>query len=426
MGPIVSDGTAPRQPGGRVARPAPGGGPVPAAPTGPSRTAARPVRQHGGRAAERPGRPPRHYAKHVSALLRPGAGVRESRRHRRYAQRQVLWDVSRLERVRKCGRVPVGQDVTVVDNAGVAHYAGLASCGSIWACPVCSAKIRAGRADEIAQGAAAWDQAGNSVYMVTLTAPHDMGMRLGALLPVIADSFRRVIAGRAWLRVKAAAGVAGTIRSVEITHGVNGWHPHLHVLVFCRGDPGAEGLAALGVHVRAQWHKAITGAGYRAPSDAHGVVIERCASAAEAGAYIAKSQDTGRSPGNELARGDLKRGRSGHRTPFEILEDFRWTGDAADRGLWRTYERATKGHQAITWSKGLRRLLAVEARSDDELAAAEVGGTPLAVIDLAAWRRVAAVPGLPALLLDAAEQGGAAAVLAELAARGIPAATGPP
>ena len=54
------------------------------------------------------------------------------------------------------------------------------------------------------------------------------------------------------------------------------------------------------------------------------------------------------------------RGPDGHRTPFQILEDFRWTGDADDRSLWRTYERATKGHQAITWSKGLRKLLAVE------------------------------------------------------------------
>ena len=167
----------------------------------------------------------------------PAGGVSESRRHKRYAQRQVLWDMSLIERVRKCGRVPTGEGVTVVDHAGVAHYAGLTTCGSIWACPVCSAKIRAGRAEEIAAGAASWDQAGNSIYMITLTAPHDMGMKLSALLPVIADSFRAVISGRAWLKVKAAAEVAGTIRSVEITHGANGWHPHLHVLVFAGGIP---------------------------------------------------------------------------------------------------------------------------------------------------------------------------------------------
>jgi hypothetical protein len=59
----------------------------------------------------------------------------------------------------------------------------------------------------------------------------------------------------------------------------------------------------------------------------------------------------------------------------------------------------------------------VEARTDEEIAAAEVGGVPLVLIDGAAWRRVTAVPGLPAHLLDVAETGGPAAALAVLAAR---------
>jgi hypothetical protein len=382
-----------------------------------------------GAAAERPGRGPqpeagaapaaparapasRHFAKHVSALLAPGADVRQSRRHKRYAQRAVLWRESALERVRKCGRVSLG-DVAITDNAGVAHYAGLTTCASIWACPVCSAKIRNSRAEEISGAAARWDLDGNSVYMVTFTAPHDLGMKLSALLPVIADSFRAVISGRAWLRVKKQAGIAGTIRSVEVTHGVNGWHPHLHVLVFVRGSPAAEGLAAMILHFREKWRQAIVKAGYRPPDDLHGVVVERCMSAAEAGAYIAKTQE-GKAPGNELARSDLKSGRNGHRTPFEILEEFRWTGDAADLGLWRVYERATRGHQAITWSKGLRALLAAPERSDEDLAAEEVGGDIVVMIPVATWRAVVKVPGLSAYLLDEAERGGAEAVQSAL------------
>jgi len=383
--------------------------------------------------AERPGRaatheagpaaaPPRsgapwHYAKDVSALLPPGADVRESRRHKRHAQREVQWGVSSIERVRKCGRVALG-DVAIIGNAGIAHYAGLTTCGSIWACPVCSAKIRNHRAEEISAAAARWDLAGNSVYMVTLTAPHDMGMKLGQLLPVIADSFRAVISGRAWLRVKKQAGITGTIRSVEITHGANGWHPHLHVLVFTAADPGADGLAAMVLHFREKWRRAIVKAGYRPPSDEHGVKVDRCMSAAEAGAYIAKTQD-GKSPGNELARSDLKNGRDGHRTPFEILEDFRWTGDADDLALWHVYERATKGHQAISWSKGLRVLLAAPERSDEEIAAQEVGGDVVLMIPKDTWREVVRVPGLSVYLLGEAERGGVDAVLAVLERYGL-------
>jgi hypothetical protein len=308
--------------------------------------------------------------------------------------------------------VPVGE-VSITSNAGVAHYAGLVTCGSIWACPVCSAKIRNHRAEEISAAAARWDLAGNSVYMVTLTAPHDLGMRLNALLPVIADSFRAVISGRPWRRIRTMVRISGTIRSVEVTHGANGWHPHLHVLVFIEGDPGAEGLAAMVLHFREKWKRAIVKAGYREPDEVHGVVVERCMSAAEAGAYIAKTQD-GKAPGNELARADLKSGRNGHRTPFQILEDFRWTGDAEDLALWHAYERATKGHQAITWSKGLRHLLAARERKDEEIAAEEVGGEVIVRITTDIWRDVVRVPGLPAYLLDEAERGGADAVQAAL------------
>ena len=249
--------------------------------------------------------------------------------------------------------------------------------------------------------------------MVTFTAPHDLGMKLGPLLTTIADSFRAVISGRAWLKVKKQASIVGTIRSVEVTHGANGWHPHLHVLVFIEGNPGVEGLAAMVLHFREKWRRAIVKAGYRAPSDDHGVKIDRCMSAAEAGAYIAKTQD-GKAPGNELARGDLKSGRNGHRTPLEILESFRWTGDADDLALWRTYERATKGHQAITWSKGLRALLGAIEKTDEELAAEEVGGDAIVRIPADIWRSVVWVPGLPAYLLDEAERGGADAVRAAL------------
>jgi hypothetical protein len=311
--------------------------------------------------------------------------------------------------------MPVGGDVAIKACGGVAHYAGLETCGSIWACPVCSAKIRNARGGEISAAAARWDLAGNSVYMVTLTMPHDFGMKLAALLPVIADGFRSVISGRAWLLVKARARVAGTIRSVEVTHGPNSWHPHLHVLVFIEGDPGAGALAALALHIRSRWARYIKAQGYRSPDLAHGVVIDRCTSAAEAGAYIAKTQD-GAAVGNELARADLKTGRHAHRTPLQILEAFRWSGDIEDLALWHEYERATRGHQAITWSKQLRQLLTQSPeRTDEEIAAEEIGGAVLVVIEARTWRSVTRIPGLAAHLLDEAERGGAEAVRCALA-----------
>jgi hypothetical protein len=334
----------------------------------------------------------------------------------RYGQREVLWRESSLERVRKCGKVGVGGDghVMIKSRDGVAHYAGLATCGSIWACPVCSAKIRNHRALDISAATAAWDSAGNSVYMATLTFPHDMGMRLKELLPVVANGFRSVISGSRWTKAKEQLGIVGTIRALEVTHGQSGWHPHLHVLVFIDHNLTASELARFAGHFRGQWATWITKAGYRLPHQQHGVQITRCASAEEAGQYIAKTQD-GRSVGNELARSDMKSGRGGGRTPFEILDDFRWTGDLADLALYREYEQATRGRQAITWSKGLRAAVAVAPElTDEDIAAAEIGGEDLAVIHLDDWRNVVRIPGLTSYLLDQAESGGIAAVNAAL------------
>ncbi len=357
-----------------------------------------------------------HHAKQVSALLPAEADTRVSRRHVRYAQREVLWSQSSIERVRKCGRVPVQEGgVAIKDNGGVAHYSGLATCGSIWACPVCSAKIRNRRAEEISTATAEWDRAGNSVYMATFTAPHDLGMRLGPLMSAIKEAFTQCLSGRAWIALKKRLGIVGQIRSLEITHGDSGWHPHLHVLIYVNGDLDAEGLAALVGHLRKQWRIWITRAGYRPPHDIHGVDVGRCTSAKEAGEYIAKTQD-GKGVGNEVARGDLKQARRGGRTPLGILDDFRWTGDLDDLRLWGEYERATKSRQAITWSQGLRKLLAPDEQeqSNGEIAAEEVGGNEVAIIEGDDWRAITGVPGMTGYLLDAYEQSGLDGVKAAL------------
>jgi hypothetical protein len=352
--------------------------------------------------------------------LGPGEVVRLQRRARRRILRDVLWHRSSLDRCRGCGRIPIATGVSMVGNGTVAHYRGLASCGSIWACPPCSAKIRNARALEIAEAAGNWHRAGNTVLMVTFTAPHDLGQPLAALLKTISKSFSSIIAGRPWLRLKSKVPVVGTIRSVEITHGPNGWHPHLHVLVFIEGQANAQCIAQLGIHVRSKWSSFITRAGYRPPSELHGVKIDVCTSAAEAGLYIAKTQD-GKSPGNEMARADLKSGNAGHQTPFELLGVIADTGDLAGLPLWHEYEKATKGHQAITWSKGLRKIVNVDifARTDEELAAEEVGGDLVLEISTGAWRTVTRVLGLEVRLLEAWETGGPDAVIALAAAHGL-------
>ncbi len=394
----------------------PGGRPGAAAPLSPTAAPARlPLASP---AATRYGRGSRYYARNVAAAGQEG--VRVGRRSARYRLRQVLWRESLLERTRRCGRGVLGSAVAVRRQGGVAHFAGLETCGSVWACPCCAAKILNGRAAEVAAAAGAWQAAGNTVMMASLTMSHDDGMRLAPLLVLVAGLWRRVQQTRRWRELRRRHRLAHLVRSLEVTHGANGWHPHLHVLLFLRGPADGMALGEVRAYLRAKWAADLVKAGYRRPHQDYGVDVRWCYSAAEAGLYVAKVQD-GRAVGNELARGDLKQGKDGHRTPLEILAGFAATGDVADRSLWREYEAASKGHQRISWSAGARAELLPELpeQTDEELAAEEVGGDLLGTISARDWwRAITPVLGLPAAVLEAAERG-RAELVAVLAAAGV-------
>jgi hypothetical protein len=128
-------------------------------------------------------------------------------------------------------------------------------------------------------------------------------------------------------------------------------------------------------------------------------------------AYVAKGSDW--TPAEEMTRSDLKTSRTGSRTPFQILADYYQTGDTRDRDLWREYARVTRSLAAVRWSRGLRTAVngpAIGAeRTDEELAAEDVGGNQLAILEFPAWARIRAA-GLEHAVLVAAEHGGLRAV----------------
>ena len=60
-------------------------------------------------------------------------------------------------RQRNCGAVPVGDQVEIRIKDGSAYYCGLETCGNVWLCPVCSAKIHHRRAAELREALATWE-----------------------------------------------------------------------------------------------------------------------------------------------------------------------------------------------------------------------------------------------------------------------------
>ncbi len=281
----------------------------------------------------------------------------------------------------KCGRVRRGSKVIIADSqlarsgpyapVGVlgvrgkwAAFTGLVTCGSPWACPVCSAKLARERAEELRSVVARCRAEGGELYMLTLTTPHDQGDALKPLFHAVADSWRNCLQGRAWRKLSRELGYLGFVRgSDEPTVGPNGWHPHLHVLLFFFRPLSSNELDGLKGYFYSRWVESITQRhGYRAPSPEHGVVL----TSGSDGEYLAKL-----GLADELASGLYKQAREGHRTPLQLLQDAA-EGDLEAEALWIEYYSATFRRRRLTWSQGLRkRYCPNPERSDAEIAAAD-------------------------------------------------------
>ena len=315
-------------------------------------------------------------------------------------------------RQRNCGAVPVGNQVEIRIKDGSAYYCGLETCGNVWLCPVCCAKIHYRRAAELRDALTAWEAQDHSASLVTITVPHDLDDPLAKLVDTQRDAWKRVTAGAAWQRLKRRLGIAGHIIALEFTWGDdNGWHPHYHVLLVHDADLDAAAITRLHGHIHSRLATACRNHGLREPDQLHAVRADPNVPAIAAGAYIAKGGDW--TPAEEMTRGDLKTSRAGSRTPFQILADYYQIGDARDRDLWREYGRITRHLGAVRWSHGLRSIMlgrgTEQGHTDEELAADDVGGELVAVIQFPAWSRARTV-GMDHALLAAAERGGLAAI----------------
>lgn len=365
--------------------------------------------------------------------------AQDARRERWAALTQVLWQISSLDRVRRCRRYRArGYEAVQVRARWPerrAHFAGLQTCGSVWACPLCSAKVLAGRADELVQVLDAWTERGGRVVMVALTMRHHQGQQLAELWGGLSEAWRGATGSRAARR--ALADVAGWVRRTESTVGANGWHLHVHALLFVPGDTTDGEAQALGETMFAGWRRRLVSLGFGAPVAEDGGLDVRLLDLSTAvGAvadYVAKGnyRETPRSPVGaalELA-GPAKRGRRENRATMQLLGDLARHGLADDAELWHEWEQASRGRRAIEWSRnGFRAemLAGAEERSDEELAAeTDHGGELVCELAPAQWRAITRERRLPALLLELVEESRtieAARQVIEvvLAERGIP------
>lgn len=328
-------------------------------------------------------------------------------RAERYALKSVVNEIFPNTRYSKCCRCRRSHDAVTIHKSkehGRAFYGGLVVCGSPWSCPVCSAKIAERRRVELECATAAAKMMGLSVVLSTFTVPHGLGDDINAVLDGMMSAWRFMTMSRGYKELRTFAGLVGTVRALEVTHGQNGFHPHFHVLMFCKWEHGeAKHLPpSLELLLGCLWRQACIKKGLPEPSRERGVKVDDGTWAAR---YASKwgLED-------EMTKGHLKtsKGIKG-RTPWDMLRAVLADGCERSKRLFAVYAKAFKGRRQLYWSNGLRDLLGLSKEStDEELAASqEDDAFELARLTTEQWRGVL-FNRAEAAVLDMAERDPAA------------------
>ena len=329
----------------------------------------------------------------------------------RFSLQSVARSILPESRTAKCLRIRAfNSDVQVWKHHehGTAAYAGLQTCGSVWACPVCAAKVAERRRVELQAAMAAHKAKGGTVNLLTLTTPHQKTDKLSDLLENQSKALHRFWRDRTVKAIFKEMGTIGHVRASEVTHGRkspsnNGWHPHYHCLMFCGSGvdlsrfDGPQ-MKDWQVRLYLRWAACCLKSGLGEPSYAHGLKLD---DGTKAGNYAAKwgLED-------EMTKGHTKKALHGE-TPFDFLRAY--LADGSDRqaaALFKEFAETFKGKQQLRWSKGLKNLFAIEETTDEELATkVEESAVLLGMLTVDQWRDVLKVDGRATVLEIAARSG---------------------
>lgn len=260
------------------------------------------------------------------------------------------------------------------NNTG--HFTNLIRCES-YSCPHCAIKRCLDDVHQMRVLIAEAQKRGHAPVFVTLTLSHHIGDKLDELRSLLGEAFNRLFSGRFYEFVSEEFLVAGKLKSYETMCGENGWHPHIHALVFVdktRLDGiSDQWLESLTNHLRRKWIDILKRLGAFA-TYAHGCDVRIGDSAAAE--YLAKfgreaAAGAGWGVEDELGRAPAKSGRLDSLTPFQLLDAAggdeeplrrvaKWynlpTEQAQQKAgeLYREYFEAFYGVARLHWGKNLR------------------------------------------------------------------------
>lgn len=310
---------------------------------------------------------------------------------RRMALQKKAKNLLKGHRIKVCLEkvIPLREHVDIVRHKEkkTLGYRGLQRCGMLWACPVCASKITEGRAGEIQEGVKNWHTQDGFVIFATYTMSHGAGATLNDSLDILKRSLKRFKSGRAYQELTDEYGIQGTIKALEITYGDNGWHPHIHELIFVL-PLSQRAIGRFIQDMRERWIISLRKEGGDGKPD---IAYQAKTANQDIYDYIAKY---GKSPTGEgwsiereITKSPSKLARKEGKTPFQLLDESDTSEKSAN--LFIEYVHTMHGVRQLVWSKGLREKLGLEDEIEDEKIAGEGEDNSeyelLAQIDKYAW-----------------------------------------
>lgn len=301
-------------------------------------------------------RSPRNNHENTAPPPYDPAAIRLERYALQSASRAILPD----ERIAKCLRsvAPMFGNVNILKSVkkDSFKYGNLIVCGSVWNCPVCASKITEHRRAEIVAAVETAKSRGAGVYLLSLTVPHYANQKLQTVLDGISKAKQLMQHRKPWKRlIKSVLGL-GEIRTLEVTYGDNGWHPHFHVLLFTGLPIKKESFSGLEESILNEWKSACVTAGLPEPNE-HGVSLD---DGSKAASYASKWGLE-----HEMTKGHVKKAKKG-KTPFDLLRWYLKEQDPKAKKLFQEYAKCFKGKRQLVWSRGLRNLLNLASEKTDQ------------------------------------------------------------
>ena len=298
---------------------------------------------------------------------------------------EILFNPKDKKQNRVCGcgkwridkEMPVG--VQFDASKGVAKYHNLQYCGSVWVCPDCSYKISQERKKELADAMKGCRDKGLHVAMLTLTVPHYLGDDLKTLLKKMSKAKHSLWTNRNSREYFADQfPMVGHITATEVKYSDNnGFHPHFHILCILDKQYAAEDLQIIESELYELWAEKCVKSGLGKPNRRNGLDLKMGSNNEDVLAdYISKW-----GMAEEMTQAHLKVGKKNMQslTMWEVLELAQIEASTKDKYsyIFKTYASAFKGRRQLFWSKGLKELLKIEVKDDEEIANAEEENTEI-------------------------------------------------